>query len=71
MLDMMDREYIKGIIQRIVDGNEEKHLSPSNASLMSVLSAVKEDLVVTLRDMCEKREIACNRTINSASFKCL
>ncbi len=67
----MDREYIKGIIKRIVDGNEEKSLAPSNASLMSVLSAVKEDCIETLRDMCEKREISCNRTINSASFKCL
>lgn len=67
----MDREYIKGIIKKIVDGNEEKHLSPSNAPLVSVISAVREDLVETLRDMCEKKEIGCNRTINSASFKLL
>lgn len=69
---MIDKEYIKEIISRITkkkksDGN----IVPATASMSEIMTAVREDALECMRTMCNEREIAANRTLNSVSFKCL
>lgn len=69
---MIDKEYIKEIISRITkkkkaDGN----IVPATASMQEIMIAVRDDALECMRTMCNEREIAVNRTLNSVSFKCL
>jgi hypothetical protein len=70
---MIDKEYIKEIISRITkkkkkaDGN----IVPATASMQEIMTAVREDALECMRTMCNEREAAVNRTLNSVSFKCL
>ena len=68
---MIDKEYIKGIISRITDAKTEKNVVPSNASMQEIMTAIRDDALECMRTMCNEREIAVNRTLNSVSFKCL
>ena len=68
---MIDKEYIKGIIARITDVKTEKNVVPANASMQEIMTAVRDDALECMRTMCNEREIAVNRTLNSVSFKCL
>ena len=68
---MIDKEYIKGIISRITDVKTEKNVVPTNASMQEIMAAISEDAMECMRTMCNDREIAVNRTLNSVSFKCL
>lgn len=68
---MIDKEYIKEIISRITDAKNEKNVVPANASMQEIMSAIREDAMECMRTMCNEREIAVNRTLNSVSFKCL
>lgn len=68
---MIDKEYIKGIISRITDAKNEKNVVPANASMQEIMSAIREDAMECMRTMCNDREIAVNRTLNSVSFKCI
>ena len=68
---MIDKEYIKEIISRITDAKNEKNVVPANASMQEIMSAIHEDAMECMRTMCNEREIAVNRTLNSVSFKCL
>ena len=68
---MIDKEYIKGVISRITDVKAEKNLVPTTASMQEIMSAIREDAMECMRTMCNEREIAVNRTLNSVSFKCL
>ena len=68
---MIDKEYIKGIISRITDVKAEKNVVPTNASMQEIMAAIREDAMECMRTMCNDREIAVNRTLNSVSFKCL
>lgn len=68
---MMDKEYIKEIISRITDVKAEKNVVPTNASMQEIMAAIREDAMECMRTMCNDREIAVNRTLNSVSFKCL
>ena len=68
---MIDKEYIKGIISRITDVKTEKNVVPAAASMQEIMSAIREDAMECMRTMCNEREIAVNRTLNSVSFKCL
>ena len=67
----MDKEYIKEIISRITDVKAEKNVFPTNASMQEIMVAMREDAIECMRTMCNEREIAVNRTLNSVSFKCL
>lgn len=67
----MDREYIKGVIKRIVDGKEAKDIVPSSATMGEIMGVVREDALECMRKMCNERVIAVNKTLNSVSFKCL
>lgn len=67
---MIDKEYIKEIISRITkktDGN----IVPATASMQEIMTAIREDVLECMRTMCNDREVAVNRTLNSVSFKCL
>ena len=68
---MIDKEYIKEIISRITDVKAEKNVVPATASMQEIMSAIREDALECMRTMCNDREIAVNRTLNSVSFKCL
>ena len=68
---MIDKEYIKEIISRITYVKAEKNVVPTNASMQEIMVAIREDALECMRTMCNDREIAVNRTLNSVSFKCL
>ena len=68
---MIDKEYIKEIISRITDVKAEKNVVPATASMQEIMAAIREDAMECMRTMCNEREIAVNRTLNSVSFKCL
>ena len=68
---MIDKEYIKEIISRITDIKTEKNMVPATASMQEIIAAIREDAMECMRTMCNDREIAVNRTLNSVSFKCL
>ena len=68
---MIDKEYIKGIISRITDVKTEKNVVPATASMQEIMIAIREDAMECMRAMCNERDIAVNRTLNSVSFKCL
>ena len=68
---MIDKEYIKEVISRITDVKAENSVVPTTASMQEIMSAIREDAMECMRTMCNEREIAVNRTLNSVSFKCL
>ena len=68
---MIDKEYIKDVISRITDVKTEKNMVPATASMQEIMAAIREDAMECMRTMCNEREIAVNRTLNSVSFKCL
>ena len=68
---MIDKEYIKDVISRITDVKTEKNVVPATASMQEIIIAIREDALVCMRAMCNDRDIAVNRTLNSVSFKCL
>ena len=68
---MIDKEYIKDVISRITDVKTEKNVVPATASIQEIMAAIREDAMECMRTMCNDREIAVNRTLNSVSFKCL
>lgn len=67
----MDKGYIKNIIVRIVEGKEERHISPSSATMEEIMGVVRDEALECMRNMCKDQEIAVNKTLNSVSFKCL
>ena len=68
---MIDKEYIKDVISRITDVKTEKNVVPATASMQEIMAAIREDAMECMRAMCNEREIAVNRTLNSVSFKCI
>ena len=68
---MIDKEYIKEIISRITKKKAEENIVPATASMSEIMTAVREDVLECMMAMCNEREIAVNRTLNSVSFKCL
>lgn len=68
---MIDKEYIKEIISRITKKKADGNIVPATASMNEIMTAVREDAMGCMRNMCDDREIAMNRTLNSVSFKCL
>lgn len=68
---MIDKEYVKEVISRIVKKKSDGSIVPAAASMQEIMIAIREDALECMRTMCNEREIAVNRTLNSASFKCL
>ena len=70
-ISMIDKEYIKEVISRITKKKSDGNIVPATASMNEIMTAVREDALECMRTMCNDREIAVNRTLNSVSFKCL
>ena len=70
-ISMIDNEYIKEIISCITKKKDEGNVVPATASMQDIMTAIREDVLECMRTMCNEREIAANRTLNSVSFKCL
>lgn len=70
-ISMIDKEYIKEIISRITKKKADGNIVPATASMQEIMIAVRDDALECMRIMCNEREIAVNRTLNSVSFKCL
>lgn len=68
---MIDKEYIKEVISRITSVKAESNIVPATASMNEIMTAVRDDALECMRTMCNEKEIAVNRTLNSVSFKCL
>ena len=67
---MIDKEYIKDIISCITKKKADVNIVPATASMQEIMNAVREDAMECMRTMCNERDIAVNRTLNSVSFKC-
>lgn len=70
-MSMIDKEYVKEVISRITNLKAEKNIVPAAASMQEIMITIREDVLERMRTMCNEREIAVNRTLNSVSFKCL
>lgn len=68
---MIDKEYIKEIISSITKKKADGNIVPATASMQEIMIVIREDAMECMRTMCNEREIAVNRTLNSVSFKCL
>lgn len=68
---MIEKEYVKEVISRIVKKKSDGSVVPAAASMQEIMIAIREDALECMRTMCNEREIAVNRTLNSVSFKCL
>lgn len=70
-ISMIDKEYTKEIVSRITKKKADVNIVPATASMQEIMTAVREDVLECMRTMCNERDIAVNRTLNSVSFKCL
>lgn len=68
---MIEKEYVKEVISRIVKKKSDGSMVPAAASMQEIMTTIREDALECMRTMCNEREIAVNRTLNSVSFKCL
>ena len=68
---MIEKEYVKEVISRIVKKMSDDSIVPAAASMQAIMTTIREDVLERMRTMCNEREIAVNRTLNSVSFKCL
>lgn len=68
---MIEKEYVKEVISRIVKKKSDDSIVPATASMQEIMTTIREDALECMRTMCNEREIAVNRTLNSVSFKCL
>lgn len=70
-ISMIDKEYIKEIVSRITKKKADGNIVPATASMQEIMIVIRDDALECMRTMCNDREIAVNRTLNSVSFKCL
>ena len=68
---MIDKEYVKEVISRIVKKKSDGSVVPAAASMQEIMTAIRDDALECMRTMCNEREIVVNRTLNSVSFQCL
>lgn len=68
---MIEKEYVKEVISRIVKKKSDCGVVPAAASMQEIMASVRDDVLECMRTMCNDREIAVNRTLNSFSFQCL
>ena len=71
LVSMIDKEYIKEIISGITKKKADGNIVPATASMQEIMTAIREDALERMRTMCNEREIAVSKTLNSVSFKCL
>lgn len=68
---MIDKEYVKEVISRIVNKKSDGSVVPAAASMQEIMTSIRDDALECMRTMCNEREIVVNRTLNSVSFQCL
>lgn len=68
---MIDKEYVKEVISRIVKKKSDDSIVPTAASMQEVMATIREDVLECLRTMYGTKEVVANKTLNSVSFKCL
>lgn len=68
---MIEKEYVKEVISRIVKKKSDGSVVPAAASMQEIMASVRDDVLECMRAMCNEREIVVNRTLNSVSFQCL
>lgn len=65
---MIESEYVKSIVRKIVEDKRSKNIVPDRALLGEIDKAVREDTLNCLRQLYKVKEITANRTLNSISF---
>ncbi len=65
---MIESEYVKSIVRKIVENKRSKNIVPDRALLGEIDNAVCEDTLNCLRQLYKDKEITANRTLNSISF---
>lgn len=68
---MIDKEYVKEVISRIVKKKSDDSIVPATASMQEIMTAIREDVLECLRTMYGTKEVVANKTLNSVSFQCL
>lgn len=68
---MIDKEYVKEVISRIVKKKSDDSIVPATASMQEIMTTIREDVLECLRTMYGTKEVVANKTLNSVSFKCL
>ena len=67
-MDMIESEYIKSVVRKIVEDKRSKKIVPDRALLGEIDKVVCEDTLNCLRQLYKDKEITANRTLNSISF---
>ena len=70
-MDMIDKEYVKEVISRIVKKKSGGSVVPAAASMQEIMASVRNDVLECLRTMYGAKEVVANKTLNSVSFQCL
>lgn len=68
---MIEKEYVKEVISRIVKKKSDGSIVPAAASMQEVMASVRDDVLECLRTMYGTKEVVANKTLNSVLFKCL
>lgn len=68
---MIENEYVKEVISRIVKKKSDGSIVPAAASMQEIMASVRDDVLECMRTMCNDMEIVVNRTLNSVLFQCL
>ena len=68
MTNMIESEYVKSIVRKIVEDKRTKNIVPDGALLGEIDKVVCEDTLNCLRQLYKDKEITANRTLNSISF---
>ena len=68
MIDMIESEYVKSIVRKIVEDKRSRNVVPEGALLGEIDKVVCEDALNCLRQLYKDKEITANKTLNSISF---
>lgn len=68
MTNMIESEYVKSIVRKIVEDKRSKNIVPDRALLVEIDKVVCEDTLNCLRQLYKDKEITANRSLNSISF---
>ena len=65
---MIESEYVKSIVRKIVEDKRSRNVVPEGALLSETDKVVCEETLNCLRQLYKDKEITANRTLNSISF---
>ena len=68
---MIEKEYVKEVISRIVNKKSDGSIVPAAASMQEIMASVRNDVLECMRTMYAAKEVVANKTLNSVSFQCL